>query len=101
MEILVEIKGLLQLVGLQDSTNAKHQLWNYIKRIYCFASVLYLLIPIFWFTLFEAKTFEEQVISVLGIVCGVTNFAIYCAIFLNRNGIYKMFDKLQAKVQER
>lgn len=101
MEIFVELKRLLNTLGLLGRRNSTGIFIDYVIRIFCLAVLLVLMVPAMLFAIFETKSFAQLTESIIILTGLLTSFVIYSVMLVQRMQILHLFDKIQKKINER
>lgn len=97
----MELKRLLNTLGLLGRRNSTGIFIDYVIRIFCLAVLLVLMVPAMLFAIFETKSFAQLTESIIILTGLLTSFVIYSVMLVQRMQILHLFDKIQKKINER
>lgn len=98
MNILVDIKWLLGIMGFHKNLRREDKLKDFIHRFVYVAALIFTNITFFWYILDEPETYMEPM---FGVVQAFSITAIYLGFVLRCDRILELFEEIQAKVSER
>lgn len=101
MEIFVEIKRLLNTLGLLGRKKPAGIFLDYVIRVVCFAFLLALSMPALLFAIFKTESFAELSETVIVLSGAFTSLAVYTVMLVQRTQTLHLFDKMQKKINER
>lgn len=98
MDILIDIKWLLGIMGFHKHQQPGDKLKDFIHRFAYVAFLLFTNVTFFWYIFDEPETYMEPM---FGVVQAFAITAIYLGFVLRCDRILELFDEIQAKVEER
>lgn len=92
---------ILGILEMQASTYLRRQLFTIFYRMFVISEILFLLIPIIWYVIFEAKQFEEFAETSTDIMTIIVSFASYWCILNGKVNLIQLMDDLNEIVRQR
>lgn len=98
-EIIKTHLRILGILEIQSSTFLRRRIFTLLYRMFVISAFLYILIPIIWFVIFEAKKFEEFAETSIDIITIIVSFASYWCILKEKVNLMQLMDDLNEIVE--
>lgn len=101
MVLPVQVSRILRSLGFLQRHQTYGHFINVAQRAACLLSSVYLVTPMIYAIIVEARTTVDIVQVLMNLMCGLCTIGFYSVLLLNRRPILNVLDRLQLKLDER